>query len=94
VQTPFELIEILPTSKGSYQSLDEYLPHTKFSYNQVVHKTTNLSPFQIVYGFNPLTPLDLLSFLDATSLIHKRVSRVESVKNFHDKVKDQIGKQT
>ena len=25
-----------------------------------VHSTTNFSPFEIVYGFNPLTPLDLL----------------------------------
>jgi hypothetical protein len=26
-----------------------------------VHSTTNYSPFGIVYGFNPLTPLDLIS---------------------------------
>jgi len=26
----------------------------------VVHKTTNASPFEVVYGFNPVTPLDLL----------------------------------
>jgi hypothetical protein len=25
-----------------------------------VHSTTDYSPFEIVYGFNPLTPLDLI----------------------------------
>jgi len=46
--------------KGNHKSWDEHLPHIEFSYNRVVHKTTNISPFEVVYGFNPLTPLDLL----------------------------------
>jgi hypothetical protein len=25
-----------------------------------VHSTTKFSPFEIVYGFNPLTPMDLI----------------------------------
>jgi hypothetical protein len=25
-----------------------------------MHTTTSYSPFEIVYGFNPLTPLDLM----------------------------------
>jgi hypothetical protein len=28
-----------------------------------MHSTTNYSPFEIVYGFNPLTPLDLIPLL-------------------------------
>jgi len=39
---------------------EEPLPHIEFAYNRVVHSTTSHSPFKIVYGFNPLTPLDLL----------------------------------
>jgi len=35
-----------------------------FSYNRVVHSTTQMSPFEIVYGFNHLTPLDLLPLPD------------------------------
>jgi len=46
--------------KGNHKSWDEYLSHIEFAYNRVVHKTTNTSPFEVVYGFNPLTPLDLL----------------------------------
>jgi hypothetical protein len=32
----------------------------EFAYNRSVHSTPDFSPFEIVYGFNPLTPLDLL----------------------------------
>ena len=36
------------------------LPHIEFAYNRVVNSTTSHTPFEVVYGFNPLTPLDLL----------------------------------
>nr|KYP38791.1 Transposon Ty3-I Gag-Pol polyprotein [Cajanus cajan] len=45
--------------KGNKKTWDDCLPHLEFAYNRVVHKTTNLSPFEVVYGFNPITPLDL-----------------------------------
>jgi hypothetical protein len=38
----------------------ECLPHIEFSYNRSVHSTTKVSPFQVVYGFNPRAPIDLL----------------------------------
>jgi len=28
-----------------------------------MHSTTNFSPFNVVYGFNPLTPIDLIPLL-------------------------------
>jgi len=46
--------------KGNNKSWDEYLLHIEFAYNRVVHKTTKISPFEVVYGFNPLTPLYLI----------------------------------
>jgi len=39
---------------------DDLLPHIKFAYNIVMHSTTSHSPFEVIYRFNPLTPLDLL----------------------------------
>ena len=46
------------------------MPFIEFAFNRSVHSTTNFSPFEIVYDFNPLTPLDLLPLLvnEMTSL--------------------------
>jgi hypothetical protein len=38
---------------------EECLPHIKFAYNRSVHSTTKVSPFEVVYGFNPRAPIDL-----------------------------------
>jgi hypothetical protein len=42
------------------KSLAECLPFVGFAYNKTVHLTTSFSPFEIVYGFNPRTPMDLI----------------------------------
>lgn len=39
---------------------EECLPHVEFPYNHSMHSFTKFSPFEVVYGFNPLSPLDLL----------------------------------
>jgi len=55
-----------------------------------VHRTTKQSPFEVVYGFNPLTPLDLIPLPLDTSFIHKEgESRSEFVKKLHERVKNQ-----
>jgi len=57
--------------KFEYNSRDEYLSHIDFEYNRVVHKTTNISPFETVYGFNPLSPLDLLPLFNPQEFVPK-----------------------
>jgi transposase InsO family protein len=46
--------------KTNLQLWEECLPHIEFAYNRSVHSTTKVSPFQVVYGFNPRAPIDLL----------------------------------
>ncbi|XP_071933764.1 uncharacterized protein [Coffea arabica] len=45
--------------RKNIRTWEECLPHVEFVYNRTVHSSTHFSPFEIVYGFNPLTPLDL-----------------------------------
>jgi hypothetical protein len=57
-----------------------------------VHSTTDNSPFEIVYGFNPLTPLDLIPFP-----VDERVSldgnqKAQVVKDLYAKIRQQIEK--
>ena len=57
-----------------------------------MHSTTDHSPFEIVYGFNPLTPLDLLPIpiSERTNLYGAR--KAETVKNLHECIHEQIEK--
>jgi len=45
------------------KNLEDYLPFIEFAYNRSVHSMTEFLPFEIVYGFNPLTPMDLIPLL-------------------------------
>ena len=42
------------------KSWEECFPFVEFPYNITVHSTTGFSHFEIVYGFNSLTPMDLI----------------------------------
>ncbi|XP_051149220.1 uncharacterized protein LOC127263941 [Andrographis paniculata] len=46
--------------KKNLRSWESCLPHVEFAYNHAIHSATNMSPFEVVYGFNPLSPVDLL----------------------------------
>ena len=64
----------------------------EFAYNRTVHSTTSFSPFEIVYGFNPLTPMDLipLSFEEKVSLDGEKMTKM--VRQLHEGVRLQIEK--
>jgi transposase InsO family protein len=46
--------------KSNLKLCEECLLHIEFTYNRSVHSTMKLSLFQVVYGFNPHAPIDLL----------------------------------
>jgi len=60
------------------------MPHVEFACNKVVHSTTQHSPFEVVYGFNPLTSLDLLPLPNISNFKHKdALAKVKYVKILH-----------
>jgi hypothetical protein len=46
--------------KTKLKMWEDCLPHIEFAYNHSVHSATKLFPFEIVYGFVPRAPIDLL----------------------------------
>ncbi|XP_071918755.1 uncharacterized protein [Coffea arabica] len=80
--------------KKNIKSWEACLPHVEFAYNRTVHSATHYSPFEIVYGFNPLTPLDLTPLP-----VHERVNldgknKAAYVRELHTKVRANIEKRT
>ena len=45
--------------KNNIKTWEDCFPYVEFAYNRTIHYATKFSPFEIVYGFNPLNPLDL-----------------------------------
>jgi len=74
------------------KSWEECLPFVEFAYNRIVHSTTGFSPFEIVYGFNSLTLMDLipLPFEEKVSLDGEK--KVKMVRQLHEGVRLQIEK--
>ena len=70
---------------------EDLLPHVEFAYKRVVNSTTSHSPFEVVYGFNPLTPLDLLPIPILDEVLCKDGDEKASfIKELHNDIKLQI----
>jgi hypothetical protein len=66
------------------------LPHVEFAYNRATHSSTKICPFQIVYGYIPRVPIDLLTFdpLDAPHVY--AIARVKHMLDIHEQTQQNI----
>jgi len=67
-------------------------PHAEFAFNKAPNRTTGISPFKIVYGLDPLGPLDLIPRpLDQRPSADAE-QRVKEIQQLHEKVRARIEK--
>ncbi|KAD7117017.1 hypothetical protein E3N88_04285 [Mikania micrantha] len=84
---------LLRSLVGSHpKQWDEVLPQAEFAYNRSAHRSTGMSPFMIVYGRNPFTPLDLTPLPSVEHFSVEGEERAEQIKSMHKRVKEQIEK--
>ena len=76
----------------SVKSSEDSLPFVEFAYNRAIHSTTHCYRFEVVYGFNPLTPFDLLPIPSNVFVSDAATKKVELIKTFHKEVKERIEK--
>ncbi|KAJ9549289.1 hypothetical protein OSB04_021832 [Centaurea solstitialis] len=69
---------------------DLVLPKAELAYNRSTHHSTGMSPFLVVYGRNPLTPLDLARSPVTEYFSSEGEDRAAQIKLIHQQVRDQI----
>jgi hypothetical protein len=70
----------------------ECLSHIEFAYNRSVHSTTKVSPFRVVYGFNPRAPIDLLPLPPSETTCFDASQQSEFILKMHETTKLNIEK--
>ncbi|RDX80172.1 hypothetical protein CR513_39304, partial [Mucuna pruriens] len=66
---------------------EKCLPPVEFAYNRTIHSTSSYSPFEVVYGFNPWTPLDISTFPTYEHANLEGKQKAKFVKELHAKVR-------
>ncbi|GJZ52515.1 RNA-directed DNA polymerase [Tanacetum coccineum] len=68
---------------------DLIIPQAEFAYNRV-NRITGKSPFEVVYGRNPITPLDLVPVLEVGQFSKEGADQSEQIKELHRSVQEEI----
>ncbi|GJU37051.1 RNA-directed DNA polymerase [Tanacetum coccineum] len=69
---------------------DLILSQAEFAYNRSVNRTTGKSLFEVVYGWNSITPLDLFHVLEVGQFSKEGADQSERIKELHQSVQEQI----
>lgn len=70
------------------------LPYIKCACNHAKHSPIKQSSFKVVYGFNPLAPLDLSPLLQAIYSSVEGETKAKFVKKLHQLVRGNLEKKT
>ena len=71
--------------KKNLKVWEDCLPHVEFAYNRAIHSTTQMCPFEVMYGLKPITPFDLLPLPLQVCTNMEASKRAEYVKSIHSK---------
>jgi hypothetical protein len=68
----------------------ECLPHIEFAYNYLLHSTTKMCPFEIVYVFLPRAPIDLMHLPSSEKLNFDATQCAELMLKLYETTKENI----
>nr|CAD1824757.1 unnamed protein product [Ananas comosus var. bracteatus] len=69
---------------------DLVLPQAEFAYNRSSSQTAGASPFQVVYGRNPISPLDLPPLSTTHAFSSDADEQAKHIKQLHEQVRARI----
>ena len=75
-----------------HKGWDLILPQAEFAYNNSINRSTDRSPFQIVYGSSPRTTLELRKMKQGERMSAEVEEFVEHIKSLHEEVHAHITK--
>jgi hypothetical protein len=78
--------------KTNLKLWEECLLHIEFAYNRSVHSTMKVSPFQVVYDFNPRAPIDLLPLPPSKTTCFDASQRSDFILKMHETTRLNIEK--
>ena len=65
----------------------------KFAYNRFMSQSIGMNPFEVVYGFQPIGPLDLAPHAKSIQFSGYIEIRAKKIKKLHEEVRLKIEKQ-
>jgi len=76
--------------KKNLKAWEFLLPHVECTYNRAPSRTINESPFKVVYGQNPVGPLDLMPLHQGEKMNTEAIKGIREIQEPHKWVQAQI----